>query len=1361
MITRWCLVVLLVCVSLHWGQPAYALDSNDLLFHLSFDQGVTPEFARGSAAPTTAPDDVQRRLVEGLIGNGYLFAGKGSTLEFYTGSQAGGPQCAEMYSSTANFYGNSGTVAFWVKVLADGHDMLHLPFTCNGPGTFQTMHDRCVWHTHFAGSEVGYTDGGYLNEWLHLAVTFQQGRVQAFFNGRSGGHTIGERVLDPTPARFQVARETLLNTGIRQKEPEDDMILDEFQVFRRPLAAEEILALFERGHTTVHPPINSIGYGPTVHPERGYLPATLAAPRIAAPITPDGDLREWTAIPAHGAFTERRVGVLDQDDALVSLAVDDRHLYLAFRTVVDDELHNDPTHVKYPSGQYLANARQRDDHVDADDYIAFDLRGANGHHYRFALSAKGALQDSRDGDAGWNAHAAWASRSDFTDWTAELAIPLADMGMVAGETVEFNAVRSWKLFKSSQNTLFITPQSQPGFGKLTLGSPVTAAVSSLGRPDQGHLAISGAVAGAPGDYTVKIHGKGVDNDYRLERSVTVTAQPTPFSISKRLESTGDAGVMIEVVDPDGKVVYARSVPYVMAKTTGMELANYPGWGKLDVTLNPLGSHLQTMSGQVVLQHKGKEVQTQHIASFEQPVQTVCFVTEELPEGHYEVVATLMQDGRIVDTVRQAYEKKPLPDWYRSKAGIIDAPPVPWTDVQVNGSTVSCLLKEITFDKSLFPTGIVSNGQRLLAEPIRLRITRNGVTGVVTASDFRITERTRRQMAWTAVAHEGDLHIRVNGTIAFDGFTWLTLTFFGGSVEHAAVEIPLRRESATLNTLNGKSLTGNTPFTGPYTNGSYWFGNEKAGFQYWWQSNKGWVLNNQPVTVTPTETQVLISIPFIQKSYAFEKPRSIEFGWAVTPSKPVRKDWRHICLHRGVGYSYGDFANITPNYPKAYEKKETYDLWRFRWEHEREKWPITCYYMYGPFMCPGTPEYADWWQEWRVSTMSLKKPDPNSTGWGGPACHNSSATELQCHLLEQYAREYPLQGLYYDCMGGNTCGNEAHGCGYIDDQGTRRPEYQLLAERRYYERIYNIIKAANPLDGWVRHHDWSPSMPIAAFCDDNWLGEGDCGALAASKGKNYFDIYDLPTFRMKFVNEQWGHLTSWLTEMATAGPNTREWREAVYGKMISPPKDGKRGEWILPKWKDYEHVAGLVWAHDAFITGGNSLDLPVMVLREMQRQAGFDDTMQFIGYWALGNALRIEGGEPEKIVCSLYFKPAGKDAQGAPTTPWLMLAPFNNTDYDVTLTLRPNLAKFGLDGLENGRCLDLYRAINWTFAPTAWKPNNDDPEPPYMVGKPVHEYFPLRNGAVSVTVPARSFRALLVLGADEQPGLNPPSNHLPL
>jgi hypothetical protein len=182
----------------------------------------------------------------------------------------------------------------------------------------------------------------------------------------------------------------------------------------------------------------------------------------------------------------------------------------------------------------------------------------------------------------------------------------------------------------------------------------------------------------------------------------------------------------------------------------------------------------------------------------------------------------------------------------------------------------------------------------------------------------------------------------------------------------------------------------------------------------------------------------------------------------------------------------------------------------------------------------------------------------------------------------------------------------------------------------------------------------------------------------------------------------------------------------------------------------------------------------MWLQELRRMMHWDDNVRFVGYWGLGDTIEVDGAVPEKIMCSMYYRPAGLKPFAAPVVTglartnsfgnftvadevkatlakagdspkgWLILAPMNNTDEDVTLTLRPNLAALGFAPVADGQALDIFHA--WDFVwqgPPGWNANAGDPESPHISIPGKVETFAVENGSVTVTVPKRSFRMLLI------------------
>jgi len=473
-----------------------------------------------------------------------------------------------------------------------------------------------------------------------------------------------------------------------------------------------------------------------------------------------------------------------------------------------------------------------------------------------------------------------------------------------------------------------------------------------------------------------------------------------------------------------------------------------------------------------------------------------------------------------------------------------------------------------------------------------------------------------------------------------------------------------------------------------------------------------------------------------------RPRTITLGWAITPSKPLRKDWRDVALNQGLTYTTASYTMVRPNYPEPMPGETAESIAQSQNAlRESQNARIVMWYGFGPFVWVGAPEYAKWYREWEVSSYPPVPPDPNSNRWGW-ACHRSSGSDLFLSKLERFVKEYPQKAIYVDCYFMMECANEAHGCGYVDEHGVRRMISPLLATRRHYERLRNIIMAADPQYGWVRIHDWGLIMPVAAFADDNWSGENLITPIGNTEEKNYYRVFDLAYARLEYRSEQWGHMQAWLTELGVWAARDPDRRELWYGKMVEPPKDGKRGKWIVPRMADYEHVAGLALIHDMWMFGGNDAGISREIVRKMKRRLSWDDSIQFTGYWDLGETLEMDGAVPEKVVCSVYFKPAGTGADGKATKPWLMLVPMNNTDQDVTVTLRPNLSKFGLTHLADGQLRDAYRATDFIYE-GGKKLNERDVEVPYVVFESQRQVYVLDGGSATLKLPKWNFKALLL------------------
>ena len=103
------------------------------------------------------------------------------------------------------------------------------------------------------------------------------------------------------------------------------------------------------------------------------------------------------------------------------------------------------------------------------------------------------------------------------------------------------------------------------------------------------------------------------------------------------------------------------------------------------------------------------------------------------------------------------------------------------------------------------------------------------------------------------------------------------------------------------------------------------------------------------------------------------------------------------------------------------------------------------------------------------------------------CYGSDYREQFLAGIEKIMDRYNFDGLYLD--GTFTvwpCKNEAHGCGYVDENGKRQYSYPVWSCRSMVERLYRIVHKHG---GTVNIHTGNAyPVPLIAFADSMWDGE---------------------------------------------------------------------------------------------------------------------------------------------------------------------------------------------------------------------------------------------------------------------------------
>lgn len=1303
------------------GSRLGAFDASDVLFYHSFDNGPAADFARGKPEPV---NQAQPLLADGIVGRGLQIGLR--------------PEHALSFACAGNLDAREGTLAFWVLPVQWNPNAImrispaYLNFGGRGVHvlvyTWGVDNDTKFLMQIPGGAHVAslIPSGNWKPGWNHVACTWRREEMVTYHNG--------VKVQSKGAGSFLLPEEFLGNFNVGGWLGENaqgaSSVLDDLYVFRRALAPEEIKLLHRKGLDAAK-----------------QAPAVLQAGEVTPNVDGNVDAGEWHHAGIITCPVDRLTGLVDDDPAVTFIGHDTTGLHLAFRYPVPEDVRRQP--VFYPRGAFKDDARTRDGNVRDDDCLIFTLLGGDGALYEFDVNPAGAVRDARNGEASYNANLQSAVRADTNAWLMELSIPWSAVGFTAPpKELRFNQRRLWKLLRPGFSEL-VPGAEDRAFARILLVPGAAPRVSVSSRLAEGELHIE---ATAPaGKLCVQADQLG------LERQVVGTAT-LEHCFDARASGTAD----VRLSAADGTPLYRRAIPFAKLAKAHSALTYYPGAGVLVVAVDAVGKR-EGLSGRVALvDQAGREVASAVPGPFTDS-RAVCELdVSNVPPGKYTVQTLLLRDGKPIERNELPFERKPLPAWYGSKAGIVDYVPPPWTDMTITKDgpkvAIGCWGREFLFAESLLPVQVTSRGAALLASPIRIRVRTGGREHEVGPADFTMTEQTVRRCSFAGKASLADgCSIGVQGWIEYDGLLWFDLDLVGtdskAAVESLFLELPLRPAHATLIYSGsyggqGTGLLDKKPReVGPWC----WVGDADRGIQWCFPSFRGWAYDGLQgkIELIPGDQETVVRFRLIDKPIQLTSARKITLGLHPTPVKPWPKDyalWRFAREGEQRNpepfrfFGLGAWGWCYPNYPvpkevvdgkaDTPEKRKALADGSLRWQKDMVN-GTTCYYMFGPWAWVGSPEYAEWHNHW-AHDGPRADPDPHSDAFSGPACHNSGFNDLVASLLEQTVRWYPLRGLYFDCTGAPLCSNKYHGCGYVDDAGVRRPESQILATRRFYERLYTILKAADPQSLLSVHMSGQPHLALYSFSDCLVEGEQFATGLRGVKGTkpqevNYFDYVGLPLFRAEFAGHNFGVPVVFLPEFAPASgdsPESRRWWYAQDRPMVyvgtAPP--GHEAE-LYEANRAVEHLVGLSLVHDSRLWATYAVMASQYAVWRAQQEFGWGVNVEFVPYWNAGPYLAVEGGMPDKVVVSLYRK------QGR-----TLMVPMNDTDQPVRLRLRPNLPALGIASPAE-TVKDLYR----------WQQFEGKTEGGTFLFRGSRDVFRLDGGAIDVQVPPRSFRMLLLEG----------------
>ena len=298
-----------------------------------------------------------------------------------------------------------------------------------------------------------------------------------------------------------------------------------------------------------------------------------------------------------------------------------------------------------------------------------------------------------------------------------------------------------------------------------------------------------------------------------------------------------------------------------------------------------------------------------------------------------------------------------PPWWGTDAGRSDKVMPDWEPVRVKGSTVSVVLRDITFAASGLPEKIISVGEDILAGPVTLIASQQGkaipLSPPADAPKVVSSKETHVTLEGGLAAHDWRLETQV--TVEFDGMMWFRATLApeqgrSPTLDRLVLRIPYTSGSAQLThwwSGGEPGVEDNTNFPElqfhlgslpkgkgavlrsndteavrlhPQQRGSFMpyvmLGGMKRGMAWFATNDKGWTQSMEvpAVSIVREDDTVALVLNVISSEVRIEDPRTFEFGLHPTPVKKLAPNWR---MWPGTGVR-PDFGGTFRGGPTAWD-----------------------------------------------------------------------------------------------------------------------------------------------------------------------------------------------------------------------------------------------------------------------------------------------------------------------------------------------------------------------------------------------------------------------------------------------------------
>ena len=1108
---RFALVAILIAC-----RTGHALEYGDLTFYAPFEDSYEAVIARGD--PRSQVGDEHPAFADGVIGKALVAGQEGVGIS---------------YDVNRNFNDRSFTLSVWMKALnwkpGDAQQHIHLQI----PGQWIWYHYWEGGYTNFywmKGSTLthGFRTPGVGPEWRHFAVTYADGKIRSYVNGKYATHA------DTMPAdlprwtgRFSLA------DAAWTKNKNNQTAFDELMIFGRPLSPAEIMALYRRGGRQLPPP--------TVR-----IHETTAAPTIDGQRTG----QEWMGCAGVTGLLDWPFGNVVKRDVNAFLSYDEQNLYV----LVESERSASPETGSVELWIAAAGA--------SPESSRYFIAGDDGT--RTAVTATGEQSGAK-----WLA--AFGTAGDRE--VVEIAIPLTTVNVDSSTVrqIRLNLIKRWSneggdwASWADTGTVPDAKTNPARYGVVEFGERGPAlAMASLGKPHYAKLELQGTMHNsrkAPDELKLTVRLQPTDlrelegpedglavgerswsgTVVEADRTIAARPGPTDLSVVQAFKDTDINSVLIKAEDSRGNVLYQQQVPFVCTPPILIDAKTYPKHGHVEVLADVSEyreAECHELSADFAFKDEaGKLVGRSALDHFESDRQSIAYRLNRLPYGPLKVEATLKgPDGKEISTADASFTKLRPGPWLNTPLGLDDVVIPPFTPIEVEGQKVSVWNRTYVWQNSLLPVEVHTNGQQVLAAPIEL-YTGQSPTGRRNEATVAVTNESPTAVHVQARGNIHGIPVTAKTLIEYDGMILVDLVFEPedeATLPALTLVMPMKTEHGWLYHQFGRAgaVAETENRRGPLKGDAdvsthFWLGTPNEGLTFFTPSQENWGNAKSPhVNLEGPVTNYTVSIA--ADSYRVKKGMTLRFGFIATPVRPMRDNWRFFRCKRDWSYNwFGAMHNSNNHVTKMNPRFPQY------LKRVHQTIPLHVVYIRPDWINLAEDETSYYREEWKSEPWRLCGTD----GGGVPGenrhitvCLGSDWQDFLLYHEMKIIDAADGDGFYHDGADPIHCTNRHHDHSYRGPDGKTRGTYALLDYRRYYKRLAVEMSKRRP--NWQNYLIWlhqSNHFNVPAFSFANMGWDGEQFSTAACATLDYTRLMTAEYFLAEFHGKQFGYPVQWLLE----------------------------------------------------------------------------------------------------------------------------------------------------------------------------------------------------------------------------------------